>query len=484
MRLFAATIATETNTFSPIPTNLQAYMECVFLRPGEHPAEQPVFGSEPLWVARRRAAAEGFTLIEGSCFAAEPAGTTNRRDYELMRDEILSQLESALPIDGVLLGLHGAMVAHGYDDVEGDIVERLRALVGPKCVIGIELDPHCHLTVKRVKQADVIVLYKEYPHTDTVECAEELLDIVLKTLRGQIKPVMSLYDCQQLGFYPTNLPLMRGFVDRMREMEGKDSVLSISIGHGFSLSDVPEVGSRILVVMDKNKAKGDALATRIGEEFVSMRGMTDPQYYSVDGAIDAALGCMGAPIVMADVNDNAGAGEPSDNTNIVRCLIERRVEGAAVGPIWDPIAVRLCFDAGEGAEFPLRFGGKVGVTSGAPIDATVTVSGLKRDCWQSFGARRSLLGDCAAVRVGGVEVVLSTLRVQAFGLELFRNLGIDPVARKMVIVKSSNHFFAAYGPIASKVIYVDSIGSSHRKYKRVKRAIWPLQEKTSPGLIL
>ena len=112
MRLFAATLATESNTFSPLPTSLDAYRECVFLRPGEHPDDTPLMCTAPLWVARRRAEAEGFTLIEGSCFAASPAGTTNRADYEFMRDEILGQLRAAMPVDGVLLGLHGAMVAH------------------------------------------------------------------------------------------------------------------------------------------------------------------------------------------------------------------------------------------------------------------------------------------------------------------------------------------------------------------------------------
>nr|WP_283806969.1 M81 family metallopeptidase [Bradyrhizobium canariense] len=119
MRLFAAALATETNTFSPLPTSLNSFKECVFVRPGEHPEDRAVFASEPLLVAPRRAAAEGFTLIEGSCFGAEPAGTTRRSDYEFMRDEILGQLKQALPLDGVLLGLHGAMVADGYGDVEG-----------------------------------------------------------------------------------------------------------------------------------------------------------------------------------------------------------------------------------------------------------------------------------------------------------------------------------------------------------------------------
>jgi len=489
MRLFSATIATETNTFSPLPTSVAAYQESVFLRPGEHPRDTPLMCTAPLWVARRRAAGENFTLIEGSCFAASPAGTTNRADYEFMRDEILAQVKAALPLDGVLLGLHGAMVAHGYDDTEGDVIERVRALVGPDCVIGVELDPHCHLTLKRVRLADIFVLYKEFPHTDVVERAEDLLTLVLRTIRGEIRPVMSLYDCRQIASYPTTLPLMRAFVDKTAAMEGKNGVLSVSIGHCFPYADVAELSGRILVITDNDKATADRLATEIGQEFISMRGRTAPDYLSIEDGIDTAMSFNASPVVMADPADNAGGGAPSDNTTILRRLIERNVSDAAVGPIWDPIAVRLCFDAGEGASFPLRFGGKIGPTSGTPVDAMVTVTALKRDCWQSFGPTQVPLGDCAAVTVGGVAVVLISNRTQALGLELFRNLGIEPTERKLVVVKSTNHFMAAFGPIAKKVIYVDADGPLSRDYRRipytkVQRPIWPLDAETSPGLIL
>ena len=220
-----------------------------------------------------------------------------------------------------------------------------------------------------------------------------------------------------------------------------------------------------------------------------MRGKTFPPYLSVEDGIGAALEANVSPVVMADPADNAGGGAPSDNTTILRRLIERQVENAALGPIWDPIAVRLAFDAGEGAAFPLRFGGKIGPTSGAPIDATVEVIGLKRDCWQSFGPTQVPLGDCAGVRIGGVEVVLISNRTQALGLELFTNLGIDPSKKKLVVVKSTNHFMAAFGPIAKKVIYIDSDGPLSRDYRKipytkVTRPIWPLDEKTSPELIL
>ncbi len=488
MRIFATTIATETNTFSPLPTSMDAYREGVFYRPGEHPNDAPRMCTAPLFVGRQRAAAEGFTLVEGSCFAASPAGTTNRADYEAMRDEVLEQLRAALPLDGVLLGLHGAMVAHGYDDVEGDIARRVRAIVGPDCVVGMELDPHCHLTLERVRHCDIIILYKEFPHTDVVDRAEDLLTLVLATIRKQVRPVMSMYDCRQIGSYPTTLPLMRAFVDRMMAMEGKDGILSISIGHCFPYADVAELGGRILVVVDGDKAKADRLATTIGEEFVSMRGRTAPPYLEIDQGITAALAANAHPVVMADPADNAGGGAPSDNTSILRRLIERDVDGAALGPIWDPIAVRLCFDAGIGASIPLRFGGKIGPASGAPVDAMVTVTGLKRDCWQTFGPTQSPLGDCAAIKVGGVEVVLISNRTQALGLELFRNVGIEPTERRMLVVKSTNHFMAAFGPIAKQVLYIDADGPIPRDYRKipytkVQRPIWPLDDETSPGLI-
>jgi len=489
MRLFSATLATETNTFSPLPTSLENYRESVFFRAGEHPADAPRMCTAPLFVARARARQEGFELIEGSCFAASPAGTTNRADYETMRDEILGQLEAALPVDGLLLGLHGAMVAHGYDDVEGDIIERCRAIAGPKCVIGVELDPHCHLTMKRVSNADIIVLYKEFPHTDVVERAEDVLDLVLATLRGKVKPVMTVYDCRQIQSYPTTMQPMRGIVDRIMAMEGKDGILSVSIAHCFPYGDVPEIGTRVLVIADGDKKKADALATQLGEELVGLRGKTAPQALGVAAGISEGVAFNDLPVVIADPSDNAGGGAPSDNTDILKHLIEKNVESACLGPIWDPIAVRICFDAGLGARIGLRFGGKIAPSSGQPVDAEVEIIGLQRNAWQSFGPTQVPVGDCAAVRIGGVEVVLIAKRTQATGLELFTNLGIDPRERKLVVVKSTNHFMAAYGPIAKKVIYVESSGPlprDHRKvpYTKVERPIWPLDEGAQPrGLI-
>ena len=173
-----------------------------------------------------------------------------RATYEGLRDEILGQLRAALPVDVVLLGLHGAMVAHGYDDCEGDLLERVRGIAGPRAVIAAELDPHSHLSARRVANSDILVAFKEVPHIDFADRAEEVVELALRTARGEIRPHMAVWDCRMLDMLPTSKQPMRGFVDRIKALEGKDGVLSISVIHGFSAADVPDMGIKMLVVTD------------------------------------------------------------------------------------------------------------------------------------------------------------------------------------------------------------------------------------------
>ena len=487
MRIFAASIGTETNTFSPIPTALESFHESFYAGPAQHP-EDAKLCTAPFWVARRRARAEGWTLVEGSCSFAEPAGLVSRAAYEELRDEVLGQLRAGMPVDGVVLGLHGAMVADGYDDCEGDLIERVRNIVGPSVPIGVELDPHCHMTQKRVKNATLIICFKEFPHTDFVARGEEVVELTLQAVRGQIRPVMSLCDCRMIGSFPTTMQPMRGFVDKISALEGRDGVLSISIAHCFPYADVPEMGARILVVTNHRREAGDQLARTLADEFFAMRGKTQPDYYSPDEVIDIAMQDPG-PVVVADPSDNPGGGAPGDSTVILRRLMERGVTGAALAPIWDPMAVRLCFMAGTGGKLRLRFGGKTAPTSGLPIDALVTVTRLVREATQTFVDASVPLGDCAAIDLGGIEVVLITKRTQALGADLFTAMGVAIAGKRMVVVKSTNHFHAAFAPLASRVLYCDSGGPiprDHRKvpYTRVQRPIWPLDEDVAPVLLV
>jgi microcystin degradation protein MlrC len=479
MRVFAATLATETNTFSPIPTGLESFADHTY-RAGEHPDEPTLF-TAPLWVARQRAKANNWQVIEGLCTFAQPAGITTRHAYETLRDELLDNLRQALPVDIVLLGMHGAMVADGYDDCEGDLLTRVRALVGPKTIVGGELDPHCHMTRRMIDHADVLICYKEYPHTDFVERAEELVNLCAAAAKGEIKPVMSLHDCRMIGIYHTPREPMRGFVDRMQAREGQDGVLSVSVAHGFPWGDVPDVGTRILVVTDGAPEVGTRVAQEVGAELKSLRGRTMPTYLSIPEALDRALASDGGPVVVADVSDNPGGGAPGDSTFLLSALLERGVEQAALGPMWDPMAVRLCFEAGEGSNLPLRIGGKTGPMSGDPLDIEARVVKLVRGAHQAFGASQVGMGDCVAVRVGGVEVVLTSARVQAMGRDLFTNLGVELERKRLIVVKSSQHFYAAFAPIAKEVLYCGAPGAiapdlTQVPYRRAVRPLWPLDD--------
>lgn len=480
MRVFTASLATETNTFSPMLTSRTEFEESFYAPAGKHP-DYPKLFTAPLAAARKRAKSSNWEVVEGTCTFAEPAGTVTRETYEGLRDEILDQLKAAMPVDAVLMGLHGAMVADGYDDCEGDLLARIRKIVGPKVPIGAELDPHCHMTDAMLSSTDAMICFKEFPHTDFAERGEELVQIIADTAVGKIKPVQSLYDCRMINSYPTSREPMRSFVDKFKAMEGKDGILSISMVHCYPYADVPDLGTKMLVVTDNNKALGDRIAKQLGEELIRMRDTVRPDFLSLEGALDAALEVEGGPAVIAEPADNAGGGAPSDSTFFIELLRKRGAKNVCIGPIWDPIAVRMCHAAGDGASFDLRFGGKMGPSSGEPVDANVRVIKCVKDAIQTFSGAVVPLGDAASIEFDGITVALISIRTQALGTDLFTNLGVELKSKRVIVVKSTNHFHGAFGPIAKKVLYSDGPGALPRDfakvpYTRVKRPIWPLDD--------
>jgi microcystin degradation protein MlrC len=481
MRIFTASLATETNTFSPVPTDMASFRNTFYAGPGQHPAT-PTLCSSPVVVLRERGKAEGFEVIEGTSTWAEPGGLIRKDVYETLRDEILGQLRAALPVDGVVLGLHGAMVANGYDDPEGDLLARVRELVGPAVVIAAELDPHSHLTPKRVAAANILASFLEFPHTDFYERGQHVVDLALRAVRGEIRPVISTFDCQMIAIYPTSQEPMRSFVDRMVALQGKDRVLSVSFIHGFMAADVPEMGSRMLVVTDDAPHEGAALAERLGREIQAMRGRTAMPMASIEDTLARirAAGPGDKPFVVADVWDNPGGGVAGDNTVALRAIIAGGFDRVGVATIWDPQAAAFCLAAGEGAVMDLRFGGKAGNSSGTPIDARVEVLRTTEAGWQSFGKSQVPLGVAAVVRIVGTEidVILNTNRTQTFEPDIFTNLGIDFAGKQLLLVKSTNHFYAGFKPIAREVLYARVEGPYPddprvTNYRKLTRPIWP-----------
>jgi len=479
VRVFTAALATETNTFSPICIDKRAFEASLYAPPGQHPAT-PTLCTAPITVGREVCAREGWTLIEGSASWADPAGLINRDTYEFLRDEILDQLRAALPVDGVVMGLHGAMVAAGYDDPEGDLLTRMREIVGPDVLICAELDPHSHLTAKRVAAADFFVAFKEFPHIDFVDRARDLWAIAVRTLKGEIKPVMSVFDPQMIDVFPTSKQPMRGFVDQLLALEASDpEVLSLSVIHGFMAADVPEMGTKIIAVTDGNAAKGAALAEKLGRELYALRGTFMVKQIDEVAAVAQALAAPKGPVVIADVWDNPGGGTAGDATVLLAELIAKGATGVAVGTIWDPIAVQICFAAGEGAEIPLRFGAKSAPDTGNPIDKRVKIVKLVANAEMKFGESFAPFGDAAWIQFDGIDVILNSTRAQSFDPSLFSVMGIDPTQRKILLIKSTNHFYDSFAKIAAEIIYC-SAGRPYpntpatTNYRKARRTIWPM----------
>lgn len=488
-RLFTACLGTETNSFSPIPTGISVFEGAMLVRGGRH-GERPSLFALPLLVWRARAGALGWSLTEGLAAFATPAGETARATYEALRDEILSELRAAMPVDAVLLSLHGAMIARGYPDAEGDLLARVRALVGPGVPVAAELDLHCHLSALKVASADLIVTFKEYPHVDVAERAHEVFDIVERMLAGDARPVMATHDCAMLGIYPTTREPMIGIVARMQALEKEPGILSVSLAHGFPWGDTPEVGTRTLVVADGDPALARRVAEELGEQVWSARFASTPPFASVDEAIDRIVehgaDAAGRPLVLADVADNPGIGAAGDSVFILRRLIERGVGGVALAPLWDPLATAIAFDAGEGATLPMRIGGKMGPGSGEPLDLTVRVMRVVSGAWQPFGESHAPLGRVAWLRIAGagagdddaIDVVVNDRRVQTFHPACFEVAGIAPQGCRALVVKSTQHFFAGFSPIAHDILYVSTPGTGSMDMASlalgtVTRALWP-----------
>ncbi|MET0747625.1 MAG: M81 family metallopeptidase [Rhizobium sp.] len=483
MRIFTASLATETNTFSPVPTDINAFMAAFYAGPGEHP-ETPTLCSSVVPILRRRGKAEGFTVIEGTSCWAEPAGLIQRQAYETLRDQILAELTAALPVDGVVLGLHGAMVAQGYDDPEGDFLNRVRDLVGPDVLVAAEFDPHSHLTALRVARLNLMAAFLEFPHTDFEQRGEHVVELSLQALRGEIRPVISTFDCRMITIFPTSREPMRSFVDRMRALEGRDGILSASVIHGFMAGDVPDMGTRIVVVTDNDKAKGDDLAAALGRELYALRKQTAMPMFDTETGLDRALSIRAEhpdrPVTIADVWDNPGGGVAGDATHILRRMIDRGMDDFAVATIWDPIAVSFCHAAGEGAVLDLRVGGKSGPQGGEPLDLRVTVQRVFDAGWQSFRNSRVTLGSTAVVRLAGttIDIVLITSRTQTYEPDIFVNQGIDFKGKAFLLVKSTNHFHAGFEPVSSEIVYIAAPTSyptdpATTPYRKASLQLWP-----------
>ena len=488
LRLFLAGLVHETNSFSPLPTSMASYAEeGLLIRRSEPQALERIEAQAVLGGVLASARSNGDSLAPGLFAVAEPAGPLCRADYESLRDELLADLQASLPIDAVVLVLHGAMLAEGYPDCEGDLLQRVRAIVGSEIPIGALLDLHGNMSPAMIDSGAVLIACKEYPHIDYPARGVELHALMKRMARGELRIRAQWQRVPMLGIFGTTESPMREFVQKLQASEALPCVLSVSAMHGFPWSDTEHTSAAMLVyTLDTPAADAvaEALLDELAPAFYGLRERASSKRLPLNIALDKAEVLMKAnagPVVLADTSDNPGGGAACDSTFVLRALLDRGFRDVALGMIWDPQAVAIATAAGVGAKLPLRIGGKIGPMSGSPIDLEVEVL----DC-RSDGRQRGLtpggfdpLGAAAAVRAEGITIVLNSIRQQVFSPDCFTALGIDLMAQRLIVVKSTQHFRAGFDPIAAATIYADSPGTlqvdlSQLPYKHLLRPVWPL----------
>ena len=487
MKIFSAVLAHETNSFSPIPTDRASYEEALLLRPGDaaHGRPMPVMGMDAF---AAKAAEAGHELFLSTLAFAQPSGPTVRADFERLVAEIIADLAANGPFDMVLLGLHGAMMAEGYDDCEGHLLQRIRQEIGPDVPIGVLLDLHCNITGTMLAQATVLMACREYPHIDFSERGAQLFDLIEAAAAGRSHPVTAHVPIPMLSMFHTPRQPMRSFVDKARAHEEADDILQVTLAHGFPWSDFEDCGAAVLVTADGNKDKAERLAADLAAEFFTLRDNGTEPLLTAQAALDRAAEIPSGTVVLSDFADNAGGGAASDSTYLLQACLERGLRNVAIALMWDPQAVAAAFAAGEGAETVLRIGGKAGPMSGAPVEVTAVVKKL------TVGKKHRLytddlwvpLGRTALVSCQGIDIVLNDLRQQPMHPSAFTEAGCDPWSKDLVIVKSSQHFYAGFAEQAAQVLYCDAGGSMSmdafaRPYRFIRRPVWPLDDVAFPA---
>lgn len=489
MRLVSIGLLHETNTFASQPTTLDDFV----LSSGEDPnfandelAERSRNTETVLGGALERAAARGVDLEPLFHARAQPAGTVEQPAYERMKALFLQRLTEALPVDGVLLELHGAMVTETHDDAEGDVVACVREVVGPEVPVAMTLDLHANITRQMVDGSDVIIGYDTYPHCDMGDRGREALDLLVRRARGEIRPKMGFRQLPLLTMPPRQCTLaepMESILGRLHALESEPSLLTATLSCGFPFADIHDAGTSVVVVTDGDWELAEAKAAEFGDYVFSRRAEFDCELTPVSEAIRIAGDEADGPVILADGSDNPGGGAPCDGTVILRELIGSGMSDAVVGILYDPETVAQAHDAGVGETIHAVLGGKTDDKHGPPLctPAYVRVLGDGRFTYQGPMARgsRGNFGRMAVLIVGGVTVVLAERRNQLLDMEMLRCVGVEPTRQKLIAVKSAVHFRAHFGPIASRILDADTPGVhrpdfSELTYRKVRRPIYPL----------
>jgi len=486
-RIGVAQLIQESNSFNPVPATI-ADFEPFDIALGERVVREYGSADELGGFVQSMAAwaepAEPVGLLRAHGWAGGPMTAEARRWFV---DELRRQLEAAGPLDGVLLALHGSLVAEDDDDVEGGLMEVTRSVVGPRMTVVTSLDMHGHMTPRMLALSNAMVAYHEIPHVDRhltgLRAAEvwRRLDAGAKPVCAAVRiPMISQGETQNSFVQP-----LKAVFDRAREMEREPGVLGASVFMTQGWLDVPNLGWTMLVYTDDDAKTARKLAEELADMCWARREQLRGTYQRPDEAIDSALACAGSPVVFSDGADATNSGACGDSVHLLKAITERPVPGGAMTFMVDPEAVAHAKSVGVGGEFNLAVGGKRDTAFSEPLPVRGRVEAIQP-------VRFVLTGHCsdhmpidmglgAVVRIRDATVVFTESTGPGSTPLLYRNLGLEPRDFKIVVAKSPSGFRVEYEPFAAEIILLDTPGPASPNYAalpfhRIERPLWPIDD--------
>jgi len=461
----------ETNTFAPTRADYAAFEEGGGWPGIQHDGAifDALEGTNiPAQGAIEAFHAAGHRVIPLVWAAASPSAHVCDHAFESIVGALLERLGRAVEnggVDAVYLDLHGAMVTELHDDGEGEILRRVRAVVGPRVPIVASLDLHANLTQVMHAEADALSAYRTYPHVDMADTGARTAFLAMRMLSTGRRPAKRMHRFD----YLTGIPSQSTFIEPARSLyalleriEQREGVF-LSFTPGFPMADIAECGMVALGYGDDATTLDRAVSALV-EAIVDAEKDFALELHSPEDAIRRGLvtGAPGRPTVLADTQDNPGAGGNGDTTGILQALLELRAQDACLGLLIDPLSAQRAHDAGQGASLSFELGARSGLAGHAPVRGRFSVERLGDGRFTCTGPMfrgfRMQLGPMALLRQGAVSLVLASRKCQAADQAMFRHLGVEPSAQRLLALKSSVHFRADFQPIASEVLVVKSPG--------------------------
>jgi microcystin degradation protein MlrC len=460
----------ETNTFAPTKAS---YAD--FVHGGGWPAMTQ--GADVLKTMRNinvglagfigEAEIHDWELVPTIFAAASPCAHVTNEAYERIATVIVDGIKNALPLDAVYLDLHGAMVAEHFDDGEGDILRRVRQVIGNQLPLVVSLDLHANVTPDMVRRADALIAYRTYPHVDmadTGRAAARHLALLLRDGQYFEKAFRQLPFLIPISWQCTNDQPTKGSYEKLAALQG-EAVPTLSFCPGFPAADFADCGPSVFAY-GRTQADAQSAVDQLAVLIESHERDFDGRIYAPDEGVRLAMQLSKnarKPIIIADTQDNPGAGGDSDTTGMLRALVRNNAARAAIGAIYDPASAKAAHHAGVGATVTLALGGKSGIPGDAPFEATFVVETLSDGKFVApgpyFGGRDMDMGPSAALRIGDIRVVVSSHKAQLADQAMFRYVGIEPTEQAILVNKSSVHFRADFEPIAEKLLICAAPGA-------------------------